>query len=59
MDGRADLRPPEADRENLAGNHVVVRCAGVDVDVELAHMREGSVAVKQDEEVEEGGSWAG
>lgn len=55
VDGRADLSPPEADRENLAGNHVVVRCAEEDVDVELAHLKEGSVAAKQGERVEEGG----
>jgi hypothetical protein len=59
VDGHADLRPPEADRENLAGNHVVVRCAEEDVDVELAHMKEGSIAVKQGERVTEGGLLGG
>lgn len=51
-----DSRPPETDREDIAGNHVVVRCRGVDpeVDVLLAHMMEGSVAVEEGEEVEEG-----
>jgi hypothetical protein len=46
-DGLADLNPPATDRENLAGNHVVLRCTGTEpaVDVELAHMRQGSVAV--------------
>lgn len=55
-DGLPGLRPPEADRENLAGNHVMVRCGGVDpeVDVLLAHMMEGSVTVDPGEEVEEG-----
>jgi hypothetical protein len=56
VDGHADSRPPETDMENLAGNHVVVRCAEEDVDVELAHMKGGSTAVKQGEKVEEGGS---
>jgi hypothetical protein len=55
VDGRPDLRPPRADSENLAGNHVVVRCAEEDVEVLLAHMKEGSVAVEQGERVEEGG----
>ena len=54
VDGRPDLNPPEADRKNLAGNHVVLRCAEEGVDVALAHMREGSVAVEQGERVEEG-----
>lgn len=49
-----DLRPPEADTENLAGNHVVLRCPAEDVDVILAHMREDSVAVRLDDTVEEG-----
>jgi len=39
-----DLDPPETDRENPAGNHVVVDC-GDDVLVELAHLRQGSLLV--------------
>lgn len=52
-DGLPGLRPPEADCGNLAGNHVVVRCRGVDpeVDVLLAHMMEGSVAAKRSRRV--------
>lgn len=49
-----DLKPPETDRAHPAGNHVVVRCAEEDVNVELAHMKEGSVAVEQGESVDEG-----
>lgn len=43
----ADLRPPATDRVNPAGNHVVVRCQGTEpaVDVTLAHLQQGSVAV--------------
>jgi murein DD-endopeptidase MepM/ murein hydrolase activator NlpD len=36
-----DLRPPRADREHLAGNHVMLRCA--DADVLLGHLRPGSL----------------
>jgi hypothetical protein len=43
-DGLEDLTPPRQDRQNVAGNHVVITC-GV-VDVELAHLKQGSVAVK-------------
>lgn len=49
-----DLQPPDADTENLAGNHVVVRCAEQEVDVVLAHMMEGSVLVNEGQMVEEG-----
>ena len=55
-DGQPDHRGSGTDRENPAGNHVVVRCQNTDpaVDVALAHMKKGSVAVKEGEEVEEG-----
>lgn len=53
-DGLPDLTPPEADGEHLAGNHIVVRCGEDDVDVVLAHMMEGSIAVTQGERVEAG-----
>jgi hypothetical protein len=43
VDGLPDLAPPVADRDNAAGNHVVVSCG--DRNVELAHLRKGSVAV--------------
>jgi hypothetical protein len=43
LDGLPDQVPPSRDTVNLAGNHVVVSCHGVDV--LLAHMQEGSVSV--------------
>lgn len=43
VDGLADLRPPERDRSNLAGNHVVLACGGAKV--VLAHLKQGSIAV--------------
>ncbi len=55
-DGQADHRGSGTDRENPAGNHVVIRCREVDpgVDVELAHMKEGTVAVGRGERVDKG-----
>lgn len=44
VDGLPDNAPPGRDEKNLAGNHVIVRCG--DVNVLLAHLRKGSVAVK-------------
>lgn len=43
-DGLPDLAPPQSDRENPAGNHVVVSCGGIAV--ELAHLRKDSISVK-------------
>ncbi|MGK9055597.1 peptidoglycan DD-metalloendopeptidase family protein [Neorhizobium petrolearium] len=42
-DGLPDLPPATRDRDNPAGNHVVLSCG--DLRVELAHLRHGSVAV--------------
>lgn len=52
VDGLPDLIPPQMDREHLAGNHVVIACEGALV--LLAHLREGSVAVRPGEEVRYG-----
>ncbi len=52
VDGLPDLRPPERDNENLAGNHVVLAYNGVEVI--LAHLRQGSVAVTAGMSVNEG-----
>ncbi|WP_077963447.1 M23 family metallopeptidase [Ensifer adhaerens] len=41
VDGLPDLSPPEVDRDNPAGNHVIIACDGMRV--ELAHLRQGSV----------------
>lgn len=53
-DGLADLKPPERDAANPAGNHVVIACEGVNV--ELAHLRHGSVAVSAGARVSAGDS---
>ncbi|HEV7308037.1 M23 family metallopeptidase [Ensifer sp.] len=41
VDGFPDLSPPMTDRKNAAGNHVILSCDGIRV--ELAHLREGSI----------------
>jgi murein DD-endopeptidase MepM/ murein hydrolase activator NlpD len=51
-DGLPDLTPGETDRENLAGNHVVIECQGVEII--LAHMLRGSVFVEKSRRVETG-----
>jgi hypothetical protein len=43
VDGLPDMQVPEMDREHLAGNHVLLRCA--EADVLLGHLRPGSVQV--------------
>jgi len=52
VDGLADLAPGDRDRENLAGNHVVISCLGAEL--LLAHMMKESVAVAAGETVEAG-----
>lgn len=47
-----DLPPPTADRAAPEGNHVVLRCG--DLDVEVAHLAKGSVAVVPGAAVEVG-----
>ncbi len=44
-----DLPPPQADPANPAGNHVILACDGITV--ELAHMRQGSVVVTAGQQV--------
>ena len=48
VDGLPDMQVPEVDREHLAGNHVMLRCADTDInaDVLLGHLRFGSVRVR-------------
>ncbi len=41
IDGLPDMKPPQADRDHMAGNHVLLRCA--DADVLLGHFRPGSL----------------
>jgi Peptidase family M23 len=44
----------EQDRTKPAGNHVVLRCDGTDVDVVLAHMQSGSVHLTTGEQIRAG-----
>ncbi len=53
-DGNPDSRGANTDRQNPEGNHVVLRCEAGEVDVILAHMQDGSVAVERGATVEEG-----
>ena len=43
VDRLPDMQVPEADRDHLAGNHVMLRCA--EADVLLGHLQPGSVRV--------------
>src|SRR5690606_22148169 len=52
LDGLRDLRPPEIDREHMAGNHVLLGCG--DAWVLLGHLREGSVRVREGDTVAQG-----
>lgn len=52
VDGLPDLRPSETDTDNLAGNYIVIEHDGVKVI--LAHLKEGSVAVKAGMRVKQG-----
>lgn len=52
VDGLPDLAPPSSDPTNPAGNHVVIHCHGVNV--VLAHLQEGSVAVREGDVVKAG-----
>ncbi|CDN51669.1 M23 family metallopeptidase [Neorhizobium galegae] len=55
-DGLPDQSPPEADRGNPAGNHVVLVCDGMRV--ELAHLQKGSIRVKTGDQLRIGQSIA-
>jgi hypothetical protein len=48
-DGLPDLPVPEVDRINMTGNFVLLRCA--QADVLLAHLREGTVRVREGEKI--------
>jgi hypothetical protein len=52
IDGLRDMPVPEMDSEHMVGNHVLLRCGKVDV--LLAHMASGSVAVTSGKLVQEG-----
>jgi Peptidase family M23 len=47
-----DLIPPERDRQNLAGNHILMNCKGADV--LMAHLQSGSITVQAGDAVREG-----
>lgn len=49
-DGLPDLRPPDREPDEPAGNHVVLRCDGARV--YLAHMMRGSIRVREGETVQ-------
>jgi hypothetical protein len=51
-DGFPDMRPPEPDREHLAGNYILLECA--DYQVLMAHFLNGSVMVKAGDVVDKG-----
>jgi hypothetical protein len=52
VDRLPDLIPPQSDRENVAGNHVVLSCKGVLV--LLAHLQAGSVQVARGQSLDTG-----
>ncbi len=56
VDGLPDMRVPEMDREHMAGNHILLRCA--DADVLIGHLSPGSVQVRVGDAVATG-VWLG
>ena len=52
MDGFQEMTPPEMDRQNLAGNHIILECGGVWV--LLGHLQRGSVGVAEGEPIARG-----
>jgi murein DD-endopeptidase MepM/ murein hydrolase activator NlpD len=51
-DGAPDMPPPQPDRAHMAGNYVLLDCAGVHV--LLGHLQRGSVAVRSGQTVRTG-----
>lgn len=47
-----DLLPPATNPDQPAGNHVALRCEGVDAVIYLAHMQHGSLTVKAGDAVQ-------
>ena len=47
-----DLTPPKSDPKNASGNHVVIKCEQEEIEVLIAHMLEGSVAVAEGDHIE-------
>jgi hypothetical protein len=52
VDGIEEMTPPEMDRQNMTGNHVILQCSGVWV--LLAHLQRGSVAVADGQPISRG-----
>jgi hypothetical protein len=52
LDGLPDMPIPIQDEAHIAGNHVVLRCG--DVDILLAHFRNGSVVARKGQRLVEG-----
>jgi len=52
VDGFVDQTPPNSDRDNVAGNHVVISCDGLLV--LLAHLQPGSIHVREGQSVSRG-----
>jgi hypothetical protein len=52
MDRLPDHDPPRSDPDNPAGNHIIIACDGIEI--VLAHLRQGSVAVEAQDSVTEG-----
>ncbi|MFZ4453575.1 M23 family metallopeptidase [Salibacterium aidingense] len=49
-----DLTPPETNAEEPTGNYVQITCESEDVQVYIAHMQEGSLAVDEGDSVQQG-----
>jgi hypothetical protein len=47
-----DLIPPENDRRNPAGNHILMNCQGADI--LMAHLQSGSITMQPGDAVREG-----
>lgn len=52
VDGLPDMPVPKADEAHLAGNHIILRCSGLDI--LLGHFREGSVHVIMGQSLKKG-----
>ena len=49
VDQFEDLRPPETDRINIAGNHILIKAN--EIEILLAHLKRGSIAVSLGDKV--------
>lgn len=54
VDSIDDLPPPQRTLEQVAGNHVVIRCSDEDIYVGLAHLQKGSLLVRPGDHVQAG-----